>query len=238
LNGRHTRDWKFGFDENFAKVWLCALVVPFRSDPNVSPCKQLKAEVAAVYGVQAKKLTFEFDGDNLADNDTARGLGMEHDFMIDVKVRYLSGCVVGTDGVTDQLCFDIDPQSGGGILYRPKNRSCCAISHVTAVVFNAVPTAGPASVLVSFTPDKACPSVWRPMFKYLTLLLVEEAARIPMLPVVRLDKPELLTSLASERILSRSADISPVFPGVPPRVLECSACCSGVAADPEDSPLT
>jgi hypothetical protein len=111
LNGRHTRDWKFGFDENFAKVWLCALMVLFRSDPNVSPCKQLKAEVAAVYGVQPKKLTLEFDGDNLADNDTARGLGMEHDFMIDVKVRYLSGCVVGTDGVTDQLCFDIDRQS-------------------------------------------------------------------------------------------------------------------------------
>lgn len=54
--------------------------------------EQLKANIAAVYGVQLKAMKFEFDGEGLGDKDTPRGQDMDHDCLIEIKVHEVMYC--------------------------------------------------------------------------------------------------------------------------------------------------
>lgn len=47
---------------------------------------QLKARIAKSYGVAGSIITLKFDGDKLGDSDTAEGVGIEDDDLIDVQV--------------------------------------------------------------------------------------------------------------------------------------------------------
>ena len=49
------------------------------------PFKNLKMKFSDVYGVELKYLSFKFDGEPIADDDTTKSLDMEDDNLIDVR---------------------------------------------------------------------------------------------------------------------------------------------------------